>query len=38
MIYIGNDKYKPLVNNANMVLKSPEHYDAEIEYLESNGT
>lgn len=38
MIYIGNDKYKLLANNANMVLKSPDHYDSEIEYVESTGT
>ena len=34
MLYIGNQKYK-LPGNTFM---TPDHYDAEIEYLESDGT
>ena len=38
MMYIGDQKYVPLINNNKVTPTSPDHYDAEIEYLESNGT
>ena len=38
MMYIGDQKYVPLINNNKVTPTIPDHYDAEIEYLESNGT
>jgi hypothetical protein len=38
MLYIGNEKLKPKVNNNNATFKVTDLYDAEIEYLESTGT
>ena len=38
MMYIGDQKYVPLINNNKVTPASPDHYDAELEYLESTGT
>lgn len=38
MMYIGNQKYVPLINSNKVTPTIPDHYDAEIEYLQSTGT
>lgn len=35
MMYIGDQKYVPLINSNKVTPASPDHYDAEIEYLGS---
>lgn len=37
MLYIGNEKLKPKINNNNATFRIPEHYDSKIEYLQSTG-